>query len=113
MMSEGKMTKSETAAKLASALYRDDMSRADEVPVETDGLRAYDGWLCAAGEAGDSDTSEALRAVDRYDFAAAWERLSGASQAAAALGRMGRGEAKRRGDSDHYRALAARRRPPA
>lgn len=29
--------------------------------------------------------------------------------AAAALGRMGRGEAKRRGDSDHYRALAARR----
>lgn len=31
--------------------------------------------------------------------------------AAAALGRMGRGEAKRRGTSAHYRRLAAQRRP--
>ncbi len=31
------------------------------------------------------------------------------SEAAAALGRAGRGTSKRRGDSDHYRALVAKR----
>lgn len=61
-----------TAKKLARELYRDDMSRANEVPVATDGYKAYDGWLQAASDAGDTDTREALLSVDRDDFAAAW-----------------------------------------
>jgi len=67
------------AKKLARDLYNDDMSRADEVPVERDGHKAYDGWLRGSGEAGDRDTSEALAAVDRDEFAAAWEDLVDAS----------------------------------
>jgi hypothetical protein len=63
------------ASKLARQLYTDDLSRADEVPVQRDGHRAYDGWLRAASEAGDRDTREALEAVDRDAFAAAWNAL--------------------------------------
>jgi len=61
--------------KLARDLYRDDMSRADEVPVQQDGHRAYDGWLAASSDAGDRDTADALRATDREEFAAAWNEL--------------------------------------
>ena len=60
------------AACLARRLFRDDFSRADEVPVETNGYRAYDGWLQASTDAGDSETREALESVDRDAFAAAW-----------------------------------------
>lgn len=62
-----------TAAKLATMLYRDDESRAEEVPVCTDGHRAYDGWLQASSDACDTDTREALESVDRDAFAEAWE----------------------------------------
>lgn len=61
-----------TAARLARQLYRDDKSRADEVPVATDGRKAYDGWLRASSDAGDTDTREALESVDRDAFAEAW-----------------------------------------
>lgn len=61
------------ARKLARQLFRDDMSRAPEVPVTRDGHAAYDGWRRAAGEAGDRETVDALRSVDRDEFAAAWE----------------------------------------
>lgn len=63
------------AIKLARALYRDDVSRADEVPVQRDGGRAYDGWVTAAADAGDTDTATDLAGVDRADFAAAWDAL--------------------------------------
>lgn len=63
------------ARTLAGRLYRDDTSRAPEVPVEQDGARAYDGWVRAAATAGDSDTSADLDAVDRAEFAAAWDDL--------------------------------------
>ena len=52
------------------------MSRADEVPVQRDGYRAYDGWRQASSDAGDADTREALEAVDRDDFAAEWTALA-------------------------------------
>lgn len=64
---------STNARTLAYKLFRDDQGRADEVPVATDGHRAYDGWLQASSDAGDTDTREALEAVDRDAFAAAWE----------------------------------------
>lgn len=64
-----------TSKKLARQLYRDDMSRADEVPVARDGETAYDGWVRAASEAGDRDTAEALESADRDAFAAEWDRL--------------------------------------
>ncbi len=48
------------ATKLARQLLQDDLSRADEVPVCTDGHRAYDGWLRASSDASDTDTREAL-----------------------------------------------------
>lgn len=60
------------AKKLARQLYRDDLSRADEVPVQRDGYRAYDTWLQASSDAGDTYTREALESVDRDEFAAAW-----------------------------------------
>ena len=63
------------AEKLAKILYTDDMGRADEVPVERDGLRAYDGWVRASGQAGDRQTADDLAAVDRAEFAAAWDAL--------------------------------------
>jgi hypothetical protein len=66
----------QAAKKLARQLYRDDLSRADEVPVERDGAKAYDGWLQASSDAGDSDTIDALESVDRDDFAAEWDRLT-------------------------------------
>ena len=64
-----------TAEKLAETLYRDDLGRASEVPVERDGHKAYAGWLKGAHAAGDSDTLAALQSVDEDDFARAWERL--------------------------------------
>lgn len=66
----------QTAKRLAETLYQDDMSRADEVPVERDGHRAYDGWVRASATAGDRDTAEALEHVDRDEFAAAWDALA-------------------------------------
>ena len=63
------------ARALARALYRDDMSRADETPVERDGYKAYAGWLAASTAASDTDTQGDLLAVDRDDFAAAWNAL--------------------------------------
>ncbi len=63
-----------TAEKLAKSLFADDMGRADDVPVERDGERAY-GWVRAAGEAGDRETATALAGVDRSEFAAAWDAL--------------------------------------
>jgi hypothetical protein len=66
----------QTAKRLAEALYQDDMSRADEVPVGRDGHRAYDGWVRASATAGDRDTAEALEHVDRDEFAAAWDALA-------------------------------------
>ena len=62
-----------SAKKLARQLYRDDLSRANEVPVQPNGYRAYDGWLQASSDAGDTDTREALESVDRDEFAMAWE----------------------------------------
>lgn len=62
--------------RLARRLYRDDLSRADEVPVEPDGLRAYDGWLRAATDAGDWQNRNELRAADRHAFAREWNRLT-------------------------------------
>jgi len=64
-----------TAEKLAKSLFADDLGRADDVPVERDGERAYDGWVRAAGEAGDRETATALAGVDRSEFAAAWDAL--------------------------------------
>ena len=61
------------AAKLARDLYRDDMSRADEVPVQRDGRKAYNRWLEGSSDACDTDTKDALLSVDRNDFAVAWE----------------------------------------
>jgi hypothetical protein len=66
-----------TAENLAKILYTDDLGRAPEVPVERDGGRAYDAWQRAAGQAGDEKTVTDLAAVDRADFAAAWNRLTG------------------------------------
>lgn len=64
------------AKKLASQLYRDDLSRADEVPVQLDGYRAYDGWMQASSDAGDTDTRKELESVDRDEFAMAWNELA-------------------------------------
>jgi hypothetical protein len=64
------------ARKLARQLYRDDESRADEVPVERDGRIAYERWLQASRDAGDSDTREALEAADRAEFEAEWNILA-------------------------------------
>ena len=64
-----------TAEQLAKILFSDDLSRADEVPVERDGGHAYDAWERAAGQAGDEQTSTDLAAVDRAAFAAAWDAL--------------------------------------
>ena len=69
------MTTNPTTKKLARDLYRDDMSRADEVPLQQDGHRVYDGWLQASSDAGDRDTADALRAADRDEFASAWNEL--------------------------------------
>ena len=63
------------AQKLARDLYDNDMERADEVPVERDGRKAYDGWSKGASDAGDHYTTAALAEVDRDEFAAAWEAL--------------------------------------
>jgi hypothetical protein len=71
-------TREMNAAKLALQLYRDDLGRAEDVPVTTDGYRAYDGWLRASSDAGDTETREALEGVDRDDFATAWEALTSA-----------------------------------
>lgn len=65
-----------TANKLARQLHNDDMLRADEVPVQRDGHKAYDGWFRAASDAGDRDTLETLESVDREEFAAVWNRLT-------------------------------------
>lgn len=65
-----------TAKQLAKILFTDDSGRAPEVPVERDGHRAYAGWVRAAGEAGDADTSRDLAAVDEDEFAAEWDRLA-------------------------------------
>lgn len=75
-----KTTIEAASKKLARQLYRDDMSCADEVPVARDGEKAYDGWVRAAGEAGDRDTAEALESADRDVFAAEWDRLIAAAQ---------------------------------
>lgn len=61
------------ARDLAVDLYRDDLRRANEVPVATDGHKAYDGWMRASSDAGDTETRAALESVDRDKFAAAWE----------------------------------------
>ena len=50
------------------------------------------------------------RAMRKADELIAERRAYEVSQAAAAMGRAGRGESKRRGDADHYRALVALRR---
>ncbi len=68
--------KSITAPKLARVLRTDDESRADEVPVELDGEKAYDQWIQAASDAGDSDTLTDLMLVDRLEFAVAWEAFA-------------------------------------
>lgn len=68
-------TENSIVAKLARQLYRDDLSRADEAPIQRDGRKAYDGWLQASRDAGDTETRDALLAVDRDDFAAAWDAL--------------------------------------
>ena len=60
---------------LARQLFRDDMSRADEVPLVREGRKAYSTWLRAASDARDRDTLEALEAVDEDVFAAEWDRL--------------------------------------
>lgn len=60
---------------LARQLFRDDMSRADEVPVQRDGAKAYAGWVRAASDAGDRDTLAALKECDADDFAEEWNRL--------------------------------------
>lgn len=64
-----------TAAQIAKILFIDDMGRRDDVPVETDGRKAYDAWLTAAGSAGDEQTVMDLEAVSRREFAAAWNAL--------------------------------------
>ena len=61
--------------KLARQLFDDDMSRADEVPICTDGSRAFRKWADAASNAGDRETYAALKAVDSDIFAAEWDRL--------------------------------------
>jgi len=73
-----------SANALAQQLLADDRSRADEVPVELDGRKAYDGWLQSSRDASDTDTRDALLAVDRDAFAEAWEHAL--SPEAAALG---------------------------
>lgn len=66
----------EQSKKLARQLYRDDVSRADEVPVQRDGRKAYEGWVQASSDAGDRDTLEALEAADPDAFAAEWSQLA-------------------------------------
>lgn len=73
---DGAAAVSVEASRLARRLYRDDLSRANEVPVERDGAKAYDTWVTGARAAGDQDTIDALAAVDRDEFAAAWEALA-------------------------------------
>jgi len=63
--------------KLAHQLFRDDLSRAEEVAVERNGRRAYEAWLAASSDAGDGETREALEAADEDEFAAEWERMVG------------------------------------
>lgn len=63
------------AKKLARQLYNDDLERTPEVPIQADGHRAYDTWLACASDSNDADTREALEAVDRDEFAAAWTAL--------------------------------------
>lgn len=63
------------AAKLARELYSDDLSREPEQPIQRDGGKAYDAWLQSARDGGDTDTRDALLAVDRADFAAAWNAI--------------------------------------
>lgn len=63
------------AGTLARALFRDDMDRADETPVERNGYKAFDGWLQAAKDAADTQTRDALLGVDRDAFARAWGEL--------------------------------------
>lgn len=65
----------QTARKLARELYSDDLSREPEVPIQRDGGKAYDAWLGSASDGCDTDTRDALMAVDRADFAAAWETI--------------------------------------
>ena len=64
-----------TAAQVARVLYDDDMSRADEVPVERDGATAIAGWMRSAGEAGDTDTVDDIRAAGESAVAAAWDAI--------------------------------------
>lgn len=63
------------AQRLARELYLDDCSRADKVPVEHNGHRAYDGWVRAMDEARDNVTGTSLARVDRDEFADAWGML--------------------------------------
>ena len=65
-----------SAARLARILYTDDCARSAEVPVAGDGEAAYDGWVRAAGQAGDTDTSADLAAVDRAALARAGDALA-------------------------------------
>ncbi len=65
-----------TAKKLARQLFNDDLSRADETPVERDGHKAYAAWLGSASDAGDTETREALESVDVDEFAQAWHALA-------------------------------------
>jgi len=64
-----------TAKSLARTLIADDMSRADETPVERDGAKAVAGWLQSAHDAGDSDTYEAIEACGADAVARAWDAL--------------------------------------
>jgi hypothetical protein len=71
----------DNSKRLARQLYRDDMSRADEVSVQRDGHKAYEGWVRASSDAGDRDTRDALEAADQDAFAAEWDRLVAAEDA--------------------------------
>lgn len=74
-----KQTKQD-ARNLIRTLVADDAERAPEVPVETNGAKALDGWLAAAADAGDRDTLESLKAaidvLGRDEAEAVWERAA-------------------------------------
>lgn len=61
------------SSKLARQLYKDDESRGDIM--QRDGLLAYQEWLQGSKDAADTDTRDALLAVDRLEFAAEWNAL--------------------------------------
>lgn len=64
-----------TTRELVEKLFEIDYANSDEIPVQSNGLKAYQGWVKSSGEAGDYEISSELAAIDESEFAAEWESL--------------------------------------